>query len=236
MRRLARSVLVLACACKPAPPPAKRPVPIETPASHERVEPTDTGAVEPTPAPSLELDAALAGFTREGQPDGLLIRVVTIEPFGPDAEALAQGFVEVMPQIYGCYEQHPVAGRSWLSVEVGKYGEPKSIKVHLGPGEVDPALDACASKAMQSLHVPDEASIALFSLEVFSNAADASTLPPAEPGQRVEARYGAGCYRWIEEPPCPPRKRCEVDRWELCVCQEAGVRTLTGRSELTPPA
>ena len=143
----------------------------------------------------------------------------TIEPFGPDADALAQGFVDVIPQIHRCYEQHPVAGRSWLGVEVGK-NAPKSIQVRLGPGEVDPALDACASKAMQSLLVPSESSIALFTLEVFGEAADASALPPAEPGQRMEARYGAGCYRWIEEPPCPPRKRCEVDRWELCVCPE----------------
>lgn len=219
MKRLAQSVLVMACGCKPAPPPAESPAPSETPAIDEEVEPADPEEVEPTPAPSLELDAALAGFTREGQTDGVLIRVSTIEPFGPDADALARGFVEVIPQIYGCYEQHPVEGRSWLSVEVGKNG-PKSIQVRLGPGEVDPALDACAAKAMQSLLVPSESSIALFTLEVFGETADASALPPAEPGQRVEARYGAGCYRWIEEPPCPPRKRCEVDRWELCVCPE----------------
>ena len=219
MRRLVQSVLVVACACKPTPPPQSQ-TPSKGPAIEEEVESPAPAEVEPTaPVPSLELDASLAGFTREGQPGGLLIRVDTIEPFGPDADALGRGFVEIIPQIYGCYEQHPVAGRSWLSVEVGKDG-PKSIQVQLGPGEVDPALDACASKRLQSLQVPDESSIALFTLEVFGAAADASLLPAAEPGQRVEARYGAGCYRWIEEPPCPTGKRCEVDRWELCRCPD----------------
>ncbi len=220
--------IVLICAafgCTPAsrvqehrPPTAP---PIETPAADEEDEEEEEAAAEsetPAPAPALVDDAALGGFILEERRNGLLIRVDTIEPFGPDAEALALGFVESIPRIYACYEQHPVAGRSWLGVEVGKYGAPKSIRVHLGPGDVDPQLEACAREALASLRVPDDSSIAVFGLTVFSEAADAIALPEPAPGQRVEARYGAGCYRWIEEPPCPPRKRCQADRWELCRC------------------
>jgi len=228
-----RSALVVAVAvaelgCKPQAEPVEPEagagpvVEKQTPAPDVAPEPQPPAAAEDGPKVVFADDTTFSGFVREASPDTMLIRVDTIEPFGPGADALAQRFVDSIPQLFLCYEEHPVAGRSWLSVEVGKYGDPQSVRVHLGPGEVDPALEACATQVLEAMCVTDESATGLFALAVFDKAADAIGLPAPMPGQRVESRYDAGCYRWIEEPPCPPRKRCEVDRWELSRCSGEG--------------
>ncbi len=205
--------LLLLASCKGTTAPPEPPSAPEDRIHEPAIEAPDEAAVTLTRGDGKE------GFRRSDSGDAPLLRVSVIEPAGSNAQGLAKRFVATIPAVYACYERSPSKDRAWLSVEIGHYGDPASVRVQLGPTEPTEELRACAEEAVAELQVEDGSAHGLFSVEIYETASRAPELPTPQPDDRVELRYGAGCYRWIEEPPCPPRKRCYVDRWELCACR-----------------
>lgn len=160
------------------------------------------------------------GFMR-GEPtaNAPLLRATTLEPFEERGDELAQAVVGQLDRVFDCLEHHVPTKRAWLSVRVGLGGKPESVEVSAGPEDaVDEELQTCLQAVFEPLRVTDESASGAFAFEYFPEASKAGRLPEAQPGQKAAIRYGGACFVWIEEPPCPPNKRCYPDRWEPSMC------------------
>lgn len=228
MRRgaLALSLLIPACRAAPA-------VPAEPPSHSARgLHPvpkpeTEDDVPEPTPVPDPPSLAMVTegpykdlGFMRgEPSPDAPLLRATVLEPFGEGGDALAQRVIDQLDPVFDCFEATPPVDRAWISLRIGLDGNENGLTAQVGPDDaVEPGLESCVATAVEPLRPVGPGAQGAFSFDYFPRAADAPRLPEPGPSQRAAIRFGGACFVWIEEPPCPPRKRCFPDRWEPSMC------------------
>lgn len=222
---LVLSLVLSACPSTPAGPPQPRspePDPQAEPAEPSGASEPGQPGTRPQPAIAMVTEGPFKdlGFMRgDPRPDKPLLRATGLEPFGERGDALAERLIDRLDTIVACFESTPPSKRAWLSLRIGLGGDPDSLEVSLGPQDaIEPDLQPCIVEAVEPLRVTDGTAQGAFSFDYYPTAAEAPHLPEPQPGQKAAVRFGGACFVWIEEPPCPPRKRCYTDRWEPSLC------------------
>jgi hypothetical protein len=152
----------------------------------------------PTPLVT-ELEGNDSGWTKRGDPEGPLIRLLVGR-----RSALTNQIIETFPAIYDCYVdlvRRTEPATLSLSFEIDKTTEAVRVK----PGQ-DPTLSSCVDRALPV--APAEVSALLFVIQLYPRALDAKDLPDAG-GETFERwEEDKSCWALEQLPPCPKNKIC----------------------------
>ncbi len=222
-------MVMFAVGCTPKPAPA----PVAPPPTVVVVTPTP-----PPPTPDVEAEPEVParpsavhldeGWVRNADdPSAPLIQLVVAEDYGDRGKKGVDTIVGAADSILACWE-HAVSTeprRASVNIRWRAPSEPDDdpLEINTGPAtEVE--LGACVDAAVRKVvSRPEGRDFAVVTFQMFPRR-DAVVLPRADERQVVAVRAGGSCWQWVDEPPCPPKKRCYVDRWERTACGDPPMR------------
>lgn len=164
--------------------------------------PEELRSMPPAPLVTV-LEANDSGWTKRGDPEGPMLRLVAGR-----RSALTNQMVAAFPAIYDCYTDFLRRGESKtvsLGFEIDKADQ--AVKVQAGD---DPTLSSCVDRVLPI--APDEVSAFSFAIQLVPRALHAKDLPDAA-GETIE-RWDEdhSCWALEQLPPCPKNKSCAGPR------------------------
>jgi hypothetical protein len=165
--------------------------------------PPELRTMPPSPLVTV-LEANDSGWTRRGDPEGPLVRVIAGR-----RSSLTNQVVAMFPAVFDCYADFLKKSETKSHVALGLEIDAGSGAVKVKSGD-DPELSSCIDRSLPL--APDDVSAFRFAFELHPRALDAPPLPDAE-GETVERwEEDKSCWALERLPPCPKNKSCEGPR------------------------